>query len=312
MTDLRLGRRTLALQPGRPLLMGIVNASPESFSDGGLLPDADAQVAHGLRLVEEGAAIVDVGGESGVTNRPAVGAAEEIRRVVPVIERLSAAGATVSVDTWKASVARAALEAGAAMVNDPSAGHDAGLVVACADHDAGLVVTHTRSAPKVKAFPHYGDLVGDVLLLLAERTEAAVRAGVDRERIVVDPGLDLAKTPAQSLEILHRLEVLSVLERPVLIAPSRKDFVGALTGRAPAGRLAGTLAAVERAAAAGAAHPAGARRGRDRRLPRRPGRSARRSGSSRTSTCPTICAASPPSPDRAREAGPEASSGRLF
>jgi dihydropteroate synthase len=253
VTDLRLGPHTLPLQPGQPLLMGIVNASPESFSDGGLLPDADAQVAHGLRLVEQGAAIVDVGGESGVTNRSAVGAAEEIRRVVPVIERLAAAGATVSVDTWKAPVARAALEAGAAMVNDPSAGHDPDLVVACADHAAGLVVTHTRSPPKVKAFPRYEDLMEDVLLLLAERTEGAVHAGVGRERMVVDPGLDLAKTPAQSLEILRRLEELSLLGRPVLLAPSRKDFIGALTGRAPAGRLAGTLAAVERGAAAGAA-----------------------------------------------------------
>jgi len=251
--SLRLPGRELALDPALPLLMGIVNASPESFSDGGLHPDVDAQVAHGLRLVDEGAAIVDVGGESGVTNRPPVEAAVEIRRVVPVIERLSAAGATVSIDTWKGTVARAALAAGAAMVNDPSGGHDSDLVLACAEHDAALVITHTRAAPKVKAFPDYEDVVADVIALLSERLEAAGRAGVASERIVIDPGLDLAKTPAQSIEVLRRLEELRAIARPVLLAPSRKDFVGALTGCAPADRLAGTLAAVDRGAAAGVA-----------------------------------------------------------
>ena len=253
MTGLRLGERELALDPTRPLLMGIVNASPESFSDGGLRPDADAQVAHGLRLVEQGAAIVDVGGESGVTNRPPVTAPEEIRRVVPVVGRLSAAGATVSIDTWKAPVARAALDAGAVMVNDPSGGHDPQLVVVCAKHDAGLVLTHTRAEPKTKAFPAYADVVADVLAFLAERLAMAVKRGVSSHRIVVDPGLDLAKTPAQSVEILRRLDEFRVLGRPVLLAPSRKDFLGALTGRAPAARLAGTLAAVDRGASAGAA-----------------------------------------------------------
>jgi len=253
VTSLRLGERELALDHAGPLLMGIVNASPESFSDGGLRPDAEAQIAHGLRLREEGAAIVDVGGESGVTSRPPIEAAEELRRVVPVVERLSDAGATVSIDTWKAPVARAALDAGAAMVNDPSGGHDPELILVCAEHDAGLVLTHTRAAPKVKAFPAYADVVADVLAFLAERLAMAVKRGVSSHRIVVDPGLDLAKTPAQSVEILRRLDEFRVLGRPVLLAPSRKDFLGALTGRAPAARLAGTLAAVDRGASAGAA-----------------------------------------------------------
>ncbi|CAA9486530.1 MAG: Dihydropteroate synthase [uncultured Solirubrobacterales bacterium] len=253
MSSVRIGERTLALDRARPLLMGIVNASPESFSDGGLLPDADAQVAHGLRLVADGAAIVDVGGESGVTNRPPITAAEEIRRVTPVVERLAAAGATVSVDTWKASVAGAALGAGAALVNDPSGGHDPELADVCAENDAALVLTHTRAEPKVKAFPAYDDVVADVVAFLFQKLKAAVERGVLRERIVVDPGLDLAKTPAQSVEVLRRLEELDALARPVLLAPSRKDFVGALTGRAPTARLAGTLAAVDRGAAAGVA-----------------------------------------------------------
>lgn len=255
MTALALaGGRALTLDPDRPLLMGIVNASPESFSDGGLLPDADAQVAHALRLVAEGAALVDVGGESGVTNRPPVTPAEEIRRVVPVVGRLAATGVAVSVDTWKAPVARAALAAGATLVNDPSGLSDPALATACAEHGAPLVVTHTRATPKVKAFPPYnGDVMADVIAFLGERVRAAERLGVASERIVVDPGLDLAKTPAQSVELLRRLDELHELGHPILLAASRKDFVGALTGRPPACRLAGTLAALDAGVSAGAA-----------------------------------------------------------
>jgi dihydropteroate synthase len=243
--NLVLVKRMLALEPGRPLLMGIVNASPESFSDGGRLPDADAAVAHGLRLAAEGAAIVDVGGESGVTHLPPLDPDEEVRRVVPVVERLAAAGVPVSVDTWKAPVARAALEAGAAMVNDSSGLDDPELASVCAEHGAALVVTHTRAAPKVKAFPPYDDVVADVRARLAELLARATARGLAPASTVVDPGLDLAKTPAQSLEVLRRLDELRPLARPVLLAASRKDFLGALTGRSPAGRLAGTLAALE-------------------------------------------------------------------
>ncbi len=253
MRSLDLGAGTLPLEPGRPRLMGIVNASPESFSDGGLLPDVDAQVAHGLLLVADGAAIVDVGGQSGVTHRPPVAPAEEVRRVVPVVERLARAGATVSVDTWRASVARAALGAGATLVNDASGLVDPDVASACAEHGAGLVVTHTRARPKVKAFPPYEDVLDDVVSLLSERIDRALERGLGPERMIVDPGLDLAKTPSQSIELLRRLDELHVLGHPILLAPSRKDFVGALTGRAPAGRLGGTLAAVEAGAAAGAA-----------------------------------------------------------
>jgi len=252
MTVLRLRKHTLALDPARPALMGIVNASPESFSDPGLLPDVDAQVAHGLRLVAEGAAVIDVGGESGVTHLAPVAPDEEVRRVVPVVERLAAAGAIVSVDTWKAEIARAALGAGAAMINDASGLHEPELAGVCAEHDAALVLTHTRARPKVKAFPSYDDVVADVIALLGERIDFARGLGVAAEAIIVDPGLDMAKTPRQSVEVMRRLEELQALGRPILLAPSRKDFVGALTDRAPAARLAGTLAAVDAASTAGA------------------------------------------------------------
>lgn len=233
--------------------MGIVNATPDSFSDAGSHRGLDALLAHAHGLHAAGAALIDVGGESGVTNRPAVEAEEEIARVVPVIERLSAAGLTVSVDTWKAEVTLAALAAGAVMVNDVSGLRDPAMLAVCAGAGAGLVITHTRAAPKEKAFPAYDVVVADVLAFLAERVEAAVAAGVERERILIDPGIDLAKTPAQSVEVLRRLDELRPLGRPVLLAVSRKDFVGAVIGRPPPERLAGTLAAVGAGVDAGAA-----------------------------------------------------------
>jgi dihydropteroate synthase len=235
-----------------PLLMGIVNATPDSFSD----PQGDKSlgslIEHAHRLVEAGAAIVDVGGESGRTDRQAVPVEEERARVVPLIERLAADGLRVSVDTWRAPVARAALAAGASMVNDVSALSDIEVADACADAGAELVITHTRVPPKVKGFPEYLDVVADVADLLRERAAAAGARGVDDERIVFDPGIDLAKTPAQSVELLRRLPELVELGRPLLVAVSRKDFIGALTGRAPADRDAGTLAALGVAADAGA------------------------------------------------------------
>jgi dihydropteroate synthase len=235
-----------------PLLMGIVNATPDSFSDRQGEKRLEDLVEQAHRLVEEGAAIVDVGGESGRTDRKAVPVEEEQARVLPLIERLAADGLSVSVDTWRAPVARAALAAGASMVNDVSALSDVEVADACAETGAQLVITHTRVPPKVKAFPDYDDVVADVAELLRERCEVAVERGVDEERIVFDPGIDIAKTPAQSIELLRRLPELAELGRPLLVAVSRKDFVGAVTGRAPTGRDAGTLAALGVAAAGGA------------------------------------------------------------
>jgi dihydropteroate synthase len=236
--------RELRPAPERPLIMGIVNASPESFSDGPLVGGVAEQLDRALRLVDDGADLIDVGGESGVTDRPAVSAAEEAERVVPLVERLAAEGAVVSVDTWKADVARAALAAGAALVNDVSGLRDPGVAEACAEAGAGLIVTHTRAEPKHKAFPHYDDVVGDVVGLLRERMAEARARGVGEEQLVVDPGPDLAKLPADTVAVLRALPEVARLGRPVLLALSRKDFVGALTGRPPRERLAGTLAAI--------------------------------------------------------------------
>jgi dihydropteroate synthase len=247
---LRLRDRRLELS--QPVLMGIVNATPDSFSDRQGPKDVDELVARALRQLEDGAAIVDVGGESGRTDTQAVPVDEEIARVLPLVERLAARGALVSVDTWRGPVARAALEAGAAMINDVSGLSDESIASACAGSGAALVITHTRVAPKTKAFPEYDDVVRDAHGFLEERMRAAESAGVAREQIVLDPGIDLAKTPAQSVELLRRLPELAALGRPLLLAVSRKDFVGALTERPPAGRDAGTLAAVGAAVSGGA------------------------------------------------------------
>ena len=225
-----------------PRLMGIVNANPDSFSDPGART-LDELVADALAQVEAGADMIDVGGESGVTHVPPVSPDEERARVVPLVERLVAQGITVSVDTWKPEVADAVLASGASMINDVSGLLDARLADACARHDASLVVMHTRAEPKVKSFPGYDDVLKDVQEFLEERIALARSRGVKDDKIVIDPGPDFAKTPAETVELLRRLFELS-LPYPLLLAVSRKDFVGALTGRAPADRLGGTLGAI--------------------------------------------------------------------
>src|SRR4051812_43946199 len=233
----------------RPVLMGIVNATPDSFSDRQGRKDPDELAERGVRLVEGGAAIVDVGGESGRTDTEAVDVEVEIERVVPVVERLAEAGVLVSVDTWRGPVARAALDAGAGMINDVSGLTDESVAAACAETGAALVITHTTAPPKTKAFPHYGDVVASVRDFLRDRIAAA---GVGDEQIVLDPGIDIAKSPAESIELIRRLPELAELGHPLLLAVSRKDFVGALPERPPAERGAGTLAAVGAAVHGGA------------------------------------------------------------
>lgn len=235
-----------------PLLMGIVNATPDSFSDPQGEKSLDTLVARAHELAEAGAAIIDVGGESGRTDREPVPVEEERTRVVPLIERLVADGLTVSVDTWRGPVARAALAAGASIVNDVSGLSDPEVADACAATGAELVITHTRMPPKVKGFPDYDDVVADVIELLRERARLAAERGVGEERLIFDPGIDLGKSPAESIELLRRLPEIAELGLPLLVAVSRKDFVGALTGRSPAARDAGTLAALGVAADAGA------------------------------------------------------------
>jgi dihydropteroate synthase len=247
---LRAGRRELELG-GPPLLMGIVNASPDSFSDGGDHADLPALAA---RLVADGARIIDVGGESAVGGRPSVPAAEESARVVPLVAAL-ADDVLVSVDTYKPEVAAAAIAAGAGMVNDVSGLRDERLAEVCAETGAALVIMHTRVAPKGTLLEPdaYDDVVADVVGFLRERMEVALAAGVAEEQIVLDPGPDFAKTPAQTVAVLRRLDALAELGRPLLLAISRKDFLGAITGRGPRERGAATLAAVELGARAGAA-----------------------------------------------------------
>ncbi|MBV9252731.1 MAG: dihydropteroate synthase [Actinobacteria bacterium] len=232
--------------------MGIVNASPESFSDGGLYSSVETQVRAALEQVAAGAALVDVGGESGVTNAAPLMPDEEIGRVVPLVRALVDEGVIVSVDTWKPAVASAVLEAGAHLINDVSGLRDVGLASVCAAHGAGLVLMHTRAEPKHKDFPPYDDVVADVRSFLWERVEVALSNGVKRESLVIDPGPDFAKTPAQTVTVLRHLEGLREFGLPILAAVSRKDFVGALTGRRPKNRLAGTLAAVGYGVAHGA------------------------------------------------------------
>jgi dihydropteroate synthase len=231
----------------RPLLMGIVNASPDSFSDGGLHATLDARVERARELLEAGADILDVGGESATTGRAPVAVEQETALVVPLVERLaSELGALVSVDTYKPPVARAAVAAGARIVNDVSGLRDPALAEVCAETGAALVLMHTQAPPRTRLQDPglYADVTAEVAAFLAGRVELASERGVAREQLILDPGPDFAKTPAQTVRLLAGIERLHELGRPLLMAVSRKDFIGALTGRAPRERGAGTLAAL--------------------------------------------------------------------
>ena len=237
----------------RPWLMGVVNATPDSFSDGGERKTLDSRVELAAQLLAGGADIIDIGGESGVTNAPAVDAEEEIERVVPLIDRVSnELGAIVSVDTYKPAVARAAIAAGAVIVNDVSGLRDPELAEVCAESEAALVIMHTRAKPKEKLLDRSmdGRMLDDVIVFLNERMQLAQSKGVKLESIILDPGPDFGKTPAQTVEVLRGISRVQALGRPVLLAVGRKDFIGAATGRPPRQREAGTLAAF----AWGAAH----------------------------------------------------------
>jgi dihydropteroate synthase len=238
----------LTLELGeRPWLMGIVNASPDSFSDGGLYASRDAQLELARSLLAAGADILDVGGESASTGRPPVDVGQEIERVVPLVRLLAGElGALVSVDTYKPAVARAAIAAGARIVNDVSGLRDPELADVCAQTGAALVIMHTRAVPRERLQDPdlYGDVTAEVLAFLCERVAVALAHGVAPEQLILDPGPDFAKTPAQTIRVLRDLAHLHELGRPLLMAISRKDFIGALTGRSPRARLAGTLAAL--------------------------------------------------------------------
>ena len=260
---LRLPRgRELPLSAGAPRIMGVLNLTPDSFSDGGLWTDPDRAVERGLAMLEEGAGLLDLGAES---TRPgggvygegaeAVPVEEELRRLLPVLSRLRAAtDAPLSVDTRKGAVARAALAEGADLVNDVSLLGDPGLARAAAEAGCPLVLMHSRGDLRtMQRGIRFADLLGEVRAELAGAASRAAAEGVDPEQIVLDPGLGFGKTAEQNLTLLARLDAFAELGRPLMVGASRKSFLGALTGRPPAERLAGSLAAAAWAAAKGAA-----------------------------------------------------------
>lgn len=228
--------------------MGVVNASPESFSDAGRFVSLSQRLERCEALIEAGAEVIDVGGQSAITNQPEIDAAEEADRVLPIVEWLHARhpDVLVSIDTYKPLVAERALAAGAAILNDVSGLLYPEVVGSCVAHRAALVVMHTRARPKerLQRADLYDDVAGDVVSFLEERTGVAVARGLDPESVILDPGPDFAKTPHQTLAMLRRLDDVRALGRPVLLALSRKDFLGAITGRSPRGRDAATHAAL--------------------------------------------------------------------
>jgi dihydropteroate synthase len=229
----------------RPSVMGVLNVTPDSFSDGGMFVDPARAIEHGRRLVTEGAALVDVGGESTRPGAGGVGESEELARVEPVLEGLS--GLPLSIDTSKASVARRALELGAALVNDVTALRgDPAMAEVVGDGEAFVCLMHMQGEPRtMQQAPHYDDVVSDVLAFLEARVAFAVERGIREERICVDPGIGFGKTPDQNLELLRRLDELRSLGRPLIVGVSRKSTLGKVLGAAGAtqGSVAASLGA---------------------------------------------------------------------
>jgi dihydropteroate synthase len=225
--------------------MGVVNVTPDSFSDGGRYLDPQAAIEQGHRLVREGARMLDVGGESTRPGADAVPADEELRRVLPVVEGLAEAGATVSIDTSKAVIAAAALDAGAGYVNDVTAFRgDPALAGLVADREVDCCLMHMLGTPRtMQDDPRYDDVVSEVKAFLEERLAFAVAEGVAEERVMVDPGIGFGKTVAHNLELIRRLDEIVAIGRPVVFGVSRKSFLGRITGREPDDRGVATAAA---------------------------------------------------------------------
>lgn len=242
MTALHCGRHTLDLS--RPLVMGILNCTPDSFSDGGIFLARDAALAHARAMVAEGADIIDIGGESTRPGAQTVSAAEEIERVVPVIERLAREIAIpISVDTSKPEVMRAACAAGASFINDVQALRAPGALAAAADLSVPVCLMHMQGEPRtMQQQPRYADVVADVRTLLRERAEAAISAGVPRARIVLDPGFGFGKTAEHNLRLLRGLSAIADLGHPVLVGLSRKSMIGHLLGLPVERRLHASVA----------------------------------------------------------------------
>jgi dihydropteroate synthase len=215
----------------RPLVMGVVNVTPDSFSDGGLLVSTDDAVAHANRLTEAGADVIDVGGESTRPGAAPVDVDEEISRVVGVVRRLAEVGVLVSIDTTKPAVASAAIEAGAVIVNDVSGLGDPEMISVAEQHQAGVVVMHMQGNPRtMQNDPRYVDVVADIAAFLRARTATAIAAGIDPESVVVDPGIGFGKSIVHNLVLLNRLGALREIGYPLLVGASRKRFLGEITG----------------------------------------------------------------------------------
>ena len=251
-SNLLCGRFELDLE--RPLVMGIVNCTPDSFSDAGEQPDADAAIARARKLVAEGAHILDLGGESTRPGAEPVAADEELRRLLPVIEAMRDCGVPLSIDTFKPEVMRAVLDAGADMINDIYGFRQPGAIEAVAQSRCGLCVMHMKGEPRtMQAAPEYTDLIGEIGVFLGSRAQRLRAAWVDPRRIVLDPGFGFGKTQAQNFELLRRLPSLRASGYPLLIGVSRKSMIGAATGRPVEERLAGSIAAALASVARGAA-----------------------------------------------------------
>jgi dihydropteroate synthase len=235
-------------------LMGVVNVTPDSFSDGGLFLEPEAAIAHGEQLVRDGAEILDVGGESTRPGAEPVDVEVELARTQPVVADLEGLGYTVSIDTSKAAVAEAALAAGAEIVNDVTALRgDPDMAALCAERGATVVLMHMAGEPRtMQEDPRYEDVVDEVKAFLAERIEAAVAAGMDEEKVWVDPGIGFGKTLEHNLELLRRLGELRELGRPLVVGTSRKSFIGKVDGSEVEQRIGGSVATAVLAAAEGA------------------------------------------------------------
>ncbi|MBP3954209.1 dihydropteroate synthase [Gemmata sp. G18] len=247
--------RTLHIGP-RPLVMGIVNVTPDSFSDGGKFADASAATEHALRLVAEGADILDIGGESTRPGADPVALADELRRVVPVVRELAArTRVPISVDTMKSEVALACLEAGAAIINDVSGFRAAAMIEVVSAFRAGVIVMHMRGDPATMQLnPQYADVVTEVTDYLQERLRVLGESGIPPEAVCLDPGIGFGKALEHNLDLLANLNAVAALGRPVCLGVSRKGFIGKLCGRELAARDPGSLAVASVAAARGTAH----------------------------------------------------------
>ena len=242
----RIGERAFDCSK-RTLVMGILNVTPDSFSDGGRFLDRATAVTHATRLVDDGADILDIGGESTRPGSTPVSADEELERVHPVIERLAELhpGVPVSIDTRKADVAAEALDAGATIVNDVSGGADPAMFDVVRDRGAAVVLMHMQGDPgTMQRAPHYDDVVGEVHEYLRQRIEAAELAGIDAERIAIDPGIGFGKDLDHNLELMHGVDALLDLGRPVVVGPSRKQFIGTILDLPEEERVEGTVGAV--------------------------------------------------------------------